>query len=100
MKKEMFFVYVLDVTEHERGWGMRPDGYVCFVDGEVAHQWRLERYKDRNTNSVPECYDTYENGRWEPVHESIHTKFQRQLIGCVLKITSEEIAVKCPQRTF
>jgi hypothetical protein len=74
MKKEMCFVFVYDVVEHERGWGIRPDGYMCFPDAETGNKWVREKYENRNINSVPDCYDTYENGRWEPVHETLHDK--------------------------
>ncbi len=67
------FLYVLDVTEHERGWGIRPDGYMLFIDNESADAWVKDIYSKRD-NNVPDCYDTYEGGRWEPVHETLYEK--------------------------
>jgi len=70
---EKKFVYVYDVVEHERGLGIRPDGYMVFIDQETAEKWREDKYKSR-TGSAPECYDTYEGGSWQPIHESIYNK--------------------------
>lgn len=70
---EKKFVYVYDVIEHERGWGIRPDGYVIFIDQDTAEKWREDKYNAR-TGSVPDYYDTYEGGRWQPVHESLYNK--------------------------
>lgn len=75
---EQKFVYVFNVTEHERGWGTRPDGYMCFPDQEIAEQWRDGIYEKRDVKHVPDCYDTYDGGRWEPVHESLYNKVREE----------------------
>jgi len=69
---EKKFAYVFTIIEHERDWGTRPDGYMCFLNKEVADAWRNEEYSSRDSNKVPDCYDSYDNGRWEPVSNSLY----------------------------
>jgi hypothetical protein len=53
-------VHVVHGTEHERGWGWRPDGYVAFLDKASADQW-IDGYHKTNNNQkrVPDNYTTY-----------------------------------------
>lgn len=67
---EKKFAYVLNITEHEKGWGTRPDGYMCFLNKEAAEVWINEEYSKRSS-TVPDSYDSYDNERWEPVSNSL-----------------------------
>ncbi len=40
--------YRVDVTEHERGWGDRPDFYIDFDDFYLAEDW-AKKFNYKNT---------------------------------------------------
>lgn len=54
-------VHVIAGTEHERGWGCRPDGYVAFTSKLAAYEW-IDSYNKRFNSSprVPDEYTTYD----------------------------------------
>lgn len=55
-------VYVVEMTEYERGWGNRPDGYLAFATEEDADAYLKAEYQIRWGRSVPEYteYTDYE----------------------------------------
>lgn len=56
---EMLIHYIVG-TEHERGWGQRPDGYVAFLTRDDAHRWMKDYYATvNNAPSVPDVYTSY-----------------------------------------
>ena len=48
-------VYCIEWTEHERGWGCRPDGFTLHATAEDAKQY-IDDYW-RMPNSAPDDYD-------------------------------------------
>ncbi len=55
-------LYVVEVIEYERGWGQRPDGYICFLNEAVARAFTAAEYEKRlKETTVPEAYDHYEH---------------------------------------
>ena len=54
-------VFPLAITEFERGWGSRPDGYLFFLS-EEDRAWFLEHdreEKDQTGDEVPDWYLSY-----------------------------------------
>ena len=51
-------VFVVEMTEHERGWGQRPDGNLAFVDEQTAKAYVDKETKDR-TGPAPDEYISY-----------------------------------------
>lgn len=51
--------HVVSVTEYERGWGQRPDGYHLFNSRDKAEAWIKNQYKGRS-GPVPDCYESYD----------------------------------------
>ncbi len=65
-------VYVIEVVEHERGWGQRPDGYILFPSEEHAKEYVDRRTKDR-FGPAPDWYLNYEMiGYKEATQETIN----------------------------
>ena len=53
-------VHVIEGTEHERGWGQRPDGYIAFLTEAEAKQYISDyNRKYNNLPSAPDEYTTY-----------------------------------------
>jgi hypothetical protein len=54
-------VFIVEITEYERGWGCRPDGYLAFKNEELADKFLKEVYDSRSSklSDVPDCYDDY-----------------------------------------
>lgn len=57
-KDEVRVSYVVEMTEYERGWGQRPDGYMAFLTEDAANEYITEQTKDR-TGSAPDVYVNY-----------------------------------------
>lgn len=72
------FLYVCSVTEHERGWGSRPDGYFLFESEEKFKEWRDRVYSSRVSKEVPYCYDTYDGIGYHPVNDTVYHDFTKQ----------------------
>lgn len=54
-------VFPLAITEYERGWGSRPDGYLFFLS-EEDRAWFLNHdreEKDQTGDEVPDWYLSY-----------------------------------------
>jgi hypothetical protein len=60
-------VHVIEGTEHERGWGCRPDGYVAFRSQEAAETW-IREYVARN-HTAPTAPDEYTSYRYIGIRE-------------------------------
>jgi hypothetical protein len=58
-------VYMVEMTEYERGWGQRPDGFLAFVDEECAKAWVADTTKDR-TGPAPDIYVRYSKIGYKP----------------------------------
>jgi hypothetical protein len=67
-------VYVLEITEHERGWGVRPDGYYIFENKAAADQF-LTRELAGRTGPVPDEYESYSHVGYR----AVGLEFQRML---------------------
>lgn len=53
-------VHVIEGTEHERGWGCRPDGYVAFTTKEAAETFIADYNARHNTaKHAPDEYTVY-----------------------------------------
>ena len=54
-------VHVIEGTEHERGWGQRPDGFVAFTSKEDALQFIADYDARHNTaKHAPHEYTVYQ----------------------------------------
>lgn len=53
-------VFVVECTEHERGWGSRPDGYMAFPTKKLGEAWIVEATKDRQFGNAPDYYISYQ----------------------------------------
>lgn len=64
------FGFFVSITEYERGWGSRPDGYFIFEDKEAAQKFVSGVAKERAKHtSVPDDYDSYDYAGWHPITE-------------------------------
>jgi hypothetical protein len=52
-------VFVVEMTEYERGMGQRPDGYLAFLTEKDANQYVNDITKDRDVRHVPDAYVSY-----------------------------------------
>lgn len=50
--------YVLSCNEYERGFGQRPDGYLCFETEKLAEVF-LKAQDALITDNAPDCYVLY-----------------------------------------
>jgi len=55
------FVYVIQMTESERGWGQRPDGYLAFENHKDLKAYIHKETKDRKADQVPDEYVIYDD---------------------------------------
>lgn len=53
-------VHVVEMTEHERGWGQRPDGNFAFYTEKEARDYMDAETKGRSIRNVPDEYVTYQ----------------------------------------
>jgi hypothetical protein len=60
--------FFVEVTERERGWGRRFEGYMVFNSEADADACIKELTADR-TGPAPDCYDSYEKIGWKPISE-------------------------------
>ena len=51
-------VFIVEMTEYERGWGQRPDGFLAFGTEDAAKAYVQEETKGR-TGPAPEIYVAY-----------------------------------------
>lgn len=51
-------VFIVEMTEYERGWGQRPDGFLAFVTEDAAKAHVYEETADR-TGPAPDEYVSY-----------------------------------------
>jgi hypothetical protein len=58
MAEPTLVVYVVQMTEYERGWGQRPDGNLAFVNEADAREYVALQTADR-TGPVPDEYVAY-----------------------------------------
>ena len=49
-------LYRIPMTEHERGYGQRPDGFVYVLSLEAAQAFIKEYNKDLQKNTTPDTY--------------------------------------------
>lgn len=66
--------YVLRITEHERGWGSRPEGYYVFGSKDDATAFLIRETAGR-TGVAPDVYESYDHVGYHP----IGPEFQRML---------------------
>lgn len=52
-------VFIVEMTEYERGWGQRPDGFLAFVTEDAANLYVQEKTKGRKFGSAPDVYVAY-----------------------------------------
>jgi len=64
-------LFVVEITEYERGRGQRPEGYLAFLNESAADNHIADEYKDR-VGSAPDVYWNYSKvGYKEASAESI-----------------------------
>lgn len=52
-------LYRVSLTEHERGWGLRPDGYIFTMSREDAQEYIKDSLESMPKDYVPDCYISY-----------------------------------------
>lgn len=67
--------FVVEMTEYERGWGQRPDGYLVFATQEIAAAHVHNETKNR-TGPVPDEYVRYDLIGYKPVSAEILRKIE------------------------
>lgn len=75
-KDEVRVSYVVEMTEYERGWGQRPDGYVAFLTEDAANEYIAEQTKDR-TGSAPDVYVNYSKVGYRETNPKILTSIKK-----------------------
>lgn len=63
-------VVELEWTEHERGWGQRPDGYTYHLTMEDAKK-HIANHWAKHPVEVPNEYSSPETPKWVEVDELI-----------------------------
>lgn len=58
-------LYVAEITEYERGWGCKNDGYMAFLNEAYADAFIAEQYKDRK-GPAPDYYVSYDKVGYKP----------------------------------
>jgi hypothetical protein len=48
--------YIVEMTEYERGWGSRPDGYLAFPTEADAKAYVTKETAERSIHNVPDEY--------------------------------------------
>lgn len=51
-------LFVIEITEYERGWGQRPEGYLVFLNEAAADNYIADEYKSRQ-GPAPDVYWNY-----------------------------------------
>lgn len=73
--------YKVHWTEHERGWGTRPDGTTLHIDKKTADRY-IEEYwakeKARNLDYVPDYYVSPSEPILCEVPEDVYAKFETE----------------------
>jgi hypothetical protein len=59
MAENVMVVFVVEMTEYERGWGSRPDGNLAFVSEDAAKKYVQKQTADR-TGPAPDEYVAYD----------------------------------------
>lgn len=67
--------FIVEMTEYERGWGQRPDGFLVFPTQEAAKAYVDNETKDR-TGPVPDEYVRYDLIGYKPVSAAIMRKLE------------------------
>lgn len=66
------FAFVLIATEYERGWGSRPDGYVCFkTEADADAFLKKDEERKKATKDVPDEYTDFTKYGYKAVKESV-----------------------------
>lgn len=80
--KTKYYAYIIEGTEHESGWGQRPDGVVAFKTEADATQWIAEYYKKHHASkTAPHDYTTYDKlGNHEVSFETFKKLGEKNLV--------------------
>lgn len=63
MTKERQTVFVQNWTEHERGWGSRPDGFTIHIDRSQHGKYVADYYKrNHSSTTAPDEYTQADEG--------------------------------------
>lgn len=57
--KQVYLAHVVEMVEHERGWGSKPDGKIAFHDVEAARLFIYEKTKNYK-GAAPDYYVSYQ----------------------------------------
>lgn len=88
------FAFVVQSTEHERGWGVRPDGWFLFETETKADAWIKAQYDSRDAKNVPDEYNTYNKAGYREVTPAILADIQAAPTGLIWKRQRNEFEVK------
>ncbi len=77
MTQPVTVVYIVQMTEHERGWGQRPDGNLAFVSEASAKEYVNEATKDRKP-PVPDEYTSYHMDGYKECSPAFFKRFAKE----------------------
>lgn len=67
-------LYAVEITESERGWGQRPEGYICLLTEEAAAEYIRRKEAEMPRDHVPAVYWSYTKRGYHEVHPTVHAK--------------------------
>jgi hypothetical protein len=74
--KSAVVIYAVEMTEYERGWGSRPDGFLAFATQAEAEDYVHNAIKDR-TGHAPDVYVAYSLAGYQ---ECTHAFFEKLIL--------------------
>ncbi|AXQ69293.1 hypothetical protein HOU02_gp432 [Caulobacter phage CcrBL9] len=69
------FLFILVGTEHESGWGQRPDGFMILRTEATADAW-LKDYAASQTGPTPHEYTTWDKIGYLPVTAEVAAELE------------------------
>lgn len=76
MTQPVTVVYIVEMTEHERGWGQRPDGNLAFVTEADAKSYVDKVTADRK-GPVPDEYTSYHMVGYRECSAEFFSRFEK-----------------------
>ncbi len=79
------FAFVVQSTEHEVGWGVRPDGWFLFESEAKADAWIKDQYATDVSKIAPAEYNTYDKAGYREVSPAILAEIEAAPNGLIWK---------------
>lgn len=74
MNEPIKVLYIIDITEHERGWGQRPDGHIGCLTEAAADEY-IKRKTTGRTGHAPDIYESYSKRGYVEVSPTVYMSF-------------------------